>query len=111
METTKDTFRAFWAVDFSEEVKDQLLELMARLREKYSKEFEQVRWTKRENLHITLRFLGNITVAQYQAMTEKITQQLHKKPPNVKAKPELTNIHKALTYQNTFVTIHSSWTI
>lgn len=49
--------RAFIAIEISDDVRETLTELNARL----EKSIPGVRWTKPENLHLTLRFLGEVT--------------------------------------------------
>jgi len=48
--------RTFIAVDLSEEVRRSVAEVISRLRERIT----NVRWSAPENVHITLRFLGEV---------------------------------------------------
>lgn len=48
--------RSFIAVKLSPDICEKILLLQKELK----KDFEDVRWTKKENLHLTLKFLGNI---------------------------------------------------
>jgi RNA 2',3'-cyclic 3'-phosphodiesterase len=58
-----ETFRAFWAIDFTAEINQQILALMSDLKRHHAY-MGTIKWTKPENLHITMRFLGNITEVQ-----------------------------------------------
>ncbi|MBC7330145.1 RNA 2',3'-cyclic phosphodiesterase [bacterium] len=57
---TSQKIRCFIAVLLSEEVKEKAVEIQNRLR----KANADVKWVERENLHITLRFLGEIEEAK-----------------------------------------------
>ena len=48
--------RAFIAIELSQKIKDKIEKIQAEL-EKYNL---SLRWTKPKNLHLTLRFLGDI---------------------------------------------------
>jgi 2'-5' RNA ligase len=52
--------RCFYAIKFSPEVADYLLSIIRDLK----RHDADVRWTREENLHLTLRFLGEITDEQ-----------------------------------------------
>lgn len=53
-------FRAFIAVDLSAEVLDRLAQVMERLREEIGE--DAIRWVPVENMHLTLKFLGDVSV-------------------------------------------------
>lgn len=55
-----ETIRAFIAVTIDEEVRDRIRELMVKLKRIDS----GVKWVRPESMHLTLRFLGNITPDQ-----------------------------------------------
>lgn len=61
-----EDFRAFFAVALPVELQEQIMVLLKPL--KRLKVSDDIRWSKPENLHITLRFLGNITIEQYNAI-------------------------------------------
>ena len=65
------SFRAFFAVVISQEIQQQIIEILSPLQR--DAKFRQIRWTHPENLHITLRFLGNITQSQYDAIVPKVS--------------------------------------
>jgi len=54
--------RAFFAIDLPDELKSKVVELIKLLQQKNPG--ENIVWTKQENLHITLKFLGDILPQQ-----------------------------------------------
>lgn len=56
-----DTLRAFIAVDLTKEIQGRIAEIEAAL-ERFS---SQVRWVRPESIHLTLKFLGEITQDQF----------------------------------------------
>jgi len=70
----KKTFRTFFAIALPEETLQQLSLCIDKL--KKDKKFSGIRWIPIENLHITLRFLGNITEEQSSFLIEKARQGL-----------------------------------
>ena len=50
--------RVFLAVDFPKETKQLLGEIQGTLQRKF---FSRVKWVKRENLHLTLFFAGDLS--------------------------------------------------
>ena len=50
--------RLFIAIDFPEKAKEEIAGLINELRDKYP----QIRWEKKEKLHLTLKFLGGVEV-------------------------------------------------
>jgi 2'-5' RNA ligase len=69
-EQVNESFRAFFAVDLPEETKERIAKTISVL--KKQKKYDFIKWTKTENLHITVRFLGNITPTQYQQIIESL---------------------------------------
>ena len=61
-------FRAFFALDLPDEIRHEVVKLIKYLK----KHYQHIKWTKPENLHITMRFLGNISYDQF----EKIINQV-----------------------------------
>jgi 2'-5' RNA ligase len=57
---TSPKIRCFIAILLSDEIKEKAVEIQSRLR----KANADVKWVERENLHITLRFLGEIEEAK-----------------------------------------------
>lgn len=64
-------FRAFIAIDFADDMLYDLTGLIQYLQQ--HRQFHSIKWTKTENLHITMRFLGNITPAQYETVATHLT--------------------------------------
>lgn len=64
--------RAFIAIELSEEAKKALAELQA----EFIKSEADVKWVKPENIHITLKFLGNITEEQKEKIQEILDDNL-----------------------------------
>jgi len=72
MET--NSFRAFLAIEVPNETKHALVTAIKPLRSNPA--LQLIKWTRPENLHITLRFLGNISQQQYQCIDQKISQAI-----------------------------------
>lgn len=60
--------RLFVAIDLEEEIKDKLTDIIASLR----KEDVEVKWVERENLHITLKFLGEVREENVKAIEDSV---------------------------------------
>jgi 2'-5' RNA ligase len=56
--------RVFVAVPLPSDIKDRITDLMMDLKNRLPAEAAPVAWTKKENLHITLKFLGEVNDAQ-----------------------------------------------
>jgi len=91
-------FRAFFAIDLPKELKQEMVNVIKLLQKKNPG--KNIVWTKPENLHITLKFLGNVlplqceqflpavedTISQIQKFTlklEKISLFPSKRSPRV----------------------------
>lgn len=68
--------RAFIAVEISEEVRTEV----ARLQEKLQTAGADVKWVEPENLHLTLKFLGEIEEGRVPALTEALNFSLRLPP-------------------------------
>lgn len=66
--------RAFFAIDINDTIRYQVVQLIKFLMRQ--KHFRQIRWTRTENLHITMRFLGNISNTEYQQITEQVSEKI-----------------------------------
>ena len=66
--------RLFYAVEFDESVKDELAKVQSILREKA----QRANFTRKENFHLTLRFMGEIEDANYIVLT-KIQEEIASK--------------------------------
>ncbi len=65
-----NVFRAFIAVDLSREVLDQVAKVMEGLREEIGG--HAMRWTPIENMHLTLKFLGDVSLSNVDRVKEII---------------------------------------
>jgi RNA 2',3'-cyclic 3'-phosphodiesterase len=65
-----ETFRLFIAVTVPEEIKSEIEKTQGELRRVLPKEC--VRWTKREQFHLTLKFLGNVAAERVPALTDSL---------------------------------------
>lgn len=72
------TFRAFIAIDLPEELKERLAKICAQVAK--NNKLKNIKWTKSQNLHITLRFLGNITQKQFECITQKLASWINLQP-------------------------------
>lgn len=58
--------RLFVAIDFPESVRDKIVQIVNPL----TSQFPQVSWTKKENIHLTIKFLGNIKTKNIEHKTK-----------------------------------------
>ncbi|HUF54204.1 MAG TPA: RNA 2',3'-cyclic phosphodiesterase [Dehalococcoidia bacterium] len=65
MREAADALRLFVAIELPEEIRDALAETQARLK---VGELERLRWAKPQNIHITLKFLGETPAGRQQAI-------------------------------------------
>jgi len=71
--------RVFFAIDLDESSREAACEVLAALRA--SPGGEGVRWVRREALHVTLRFLGNIEPAQVASLAQAVGSELAGQTP------------------------------
>jgi 2'-5' RNA ligase len=71
-----DTMRTFIAIELSPEIKDELADIQAQLKTSNA----DVKWVKPQAMHLTLKFLGNIT----QEKIEEVKKALDTISPNHK---------------------------
>jgi len=64
------TIRAFFALPLSKEQRGEIARMIDPLR----REREPVRWVHEENLHVTLRFLGNVTPGVRASLEESMQE-------------------------------------
>ncbi len=69
MQQTFNEIRTFIAIELPEGVKSFLKELVARLRSSGG----NVKWARPESMHLTLKFLGNVSQDQVETITERLT--------------------------------------
>ena len=65
-----ETFRLFVAITVPEEIKSEIEKTQGELRRVLPKEC--ARWTKREQFHLTLRFLGNVDAQRVGPLTDAL---------------------------------------
>lgn len=71
--------RLFIAVNFP----PNLIEAMEKIRDPLVSSFPNVAWTKRENLHFTLKFLGNIKEKEKEDLLPKIKTAIRESTLNI----------------------------
>jgi len=64
--------RCFIAIDFPEEIKEFLLEIISKI--KKANPSENLNYTKKENLHLTLAFLGEIDETKIEDLKKAISK-------------------------------------
>jgi 2'-5' RNA ligase len=74
MNEKHEKFRAFFAVDLSPEIRQEAVKLIKNLARQ--KNLQHIKWTKPENLHITMRFLGNISYEQFAKIVDQVGQAI-----------------------------------
>lgn len=57
-DSCKRVKRLFIAVDFSDEIKDRILNFQKEIRKRI---YGDIKWVERENFHLTLKFLGEVS--------------------------------------------------
>jgi RNA 2',3'-cyclic 3'-phosphodiesterase len=72
---TEPTFRAFCALDLSLDTAAQVITIIQDL--KKSGKYPHIKWTKPENLHLTMRFLGNISDEQFANLVTCVNNKLY----------------------------------
>jgi 2'-5' RNA ligase len=73
-----ETIRSFIAIDISREIQDHLKQVINRLGNGIHQKV--VRWVNVENIHLTLKFLGNIPVSDIQTVSGAIDKVLTRRP-------------------------------
>lgn len=68
--------RLFVALDVGEAVREQLRELLGRLREQYP----AARWVRPEAIHVTLKFIGQVEADQVDAISEALATVRSERP-------------------------------
>ena len=67
-----EQFRLFIAVTIPEEIKAKIQEAQGELRRALPE--RAVRWTRREQFHLTMRFLGDVEAARVEALEDMMRQ-------------------------------------
>jgi RNA 2',3'-cyclic 3'-phosphodiesterase len=74
-----ESLRLFIAVPVPESIKDEIERAQAELRRAVAK--EPVRWTRREQFHLTLKFLGNVQPTRLDALAQAMAEGAGGFPP------------------------------
>jgi len=74
-----ETYRTFVAIELPLDLRKQIVEHIARLR----REVPDVRasWSREDNLHLTLKFLGNVPVAEIPKLSEAVERAAKAESP------------------------------
>lgn len=70
--------RVFFAITLPKSCQASILEFIEKIR--YKPALNKIRWTKAENLHLTLRFLGKVEDQQLPELIEHVDTTLHENP-------------------------------
>jgi len=68
--TPKETIRIFIAVELPQEIQDRL----GRLQSDFKASMPDVRWTKYSNIHLTLKFLGDVQISRIDKISEALRE-------------------------------------
>lgn len=79
VKSTKNSFRAFFALTLPFAIKQAIGQIIIQL--KQNSQLFQVKWTRLENLHLTMRFLGNITPEEYFRITKLMNDVVYEIEP------------------------------
>jgi 2'-5' RNA ligase len=66
--------RAFIAIDLSQEIQKRLEEVLANYRSNLPN--VPIRWVPATNIHLTLKFLGDVSIANLELLTEMIEKEI-----------------------------------
>ncbi len=73
-----NAIRSFIAIDFPDSIQAKLDEVIQMLREKNA---DTVRWVPAQNIHLTLKFLGDISPANLQMLCKILTAEARRHEP------------------------------
>lgn len=74
----EETLRSFIAIELEEEIREKI----ARLEEQLKRDSQaDVKWVKKENLHLTLKFLGNISLLSLNDVYKEIKSAVAQQSP------------------------------
>jgi len=74
-----EKIRTFFAVDIPESLQQEIMQLIDRL--KLIHGFGNIKWVGKEKLHITTRFLGNISQEQIEPMVKDVKKVMNEIEP------------------------------
>lgn len=72
MELSK--FRSFFALDLPKDIQEEIAVIINNL--KKQRKYHNLRWSKPENLHLTMRFLGNISSLQCEKIISQVRESV-----------------------------------
>jgi RNA 2',3'-cyclic 3'-phosphodiesterase len=94
--TLSNTIRCFIAIELPAEIKDELARIIKILRENIP---DGIRWIPVDNIHLTLKFLGDVKIDHIDLIKNVITKSVNSIPPfkisltKVGAFPNITRPH------------------
>lgn len=84
--SNQEVFRAFVAIDFPHETKTKIYDLINWLRNQIPLD---IKWVLLKKLHLTLKFLGNISLVQQELLTREVERELKTIQPFTLTFPEI----------------------
>lgn len=77
-----DAIRAFVAIDLPDEIRQKLGEIEIRVQEQAGEMGRRaVRWVQAANMHLTLKFLGEVSTANLQVLARMLRIEARRQPP------------------------------
>ncbi|KTC74491.1 RNA ligase/cyclic nucleotide phosphodiesterase [Legionella birminghamensis] len=73
-----DSFRAFFGIKIEHQAQEKLAQLIEEL--KHCSPHSSIRWTAKENLHITLQFVQQMQIRDTFALAQTLALELHSEP-------------------------------
>lgn len=70
----RESIRTFIALEIDEKTKEEITKIQDRIRQSDSL---SGKWVQKDNLHLTLKFLGNAQLKSVESIKEKIKQSIH----------------------------------
>jgi RNA 2',3'-cyclic 3'-phosphodiesterase len=72
--------RVFLAVNLPEQIKNEIIQEQKEIDNSFPEEYRKglIRWTKKENIHITLFFLGNLEEKEILALSKRVKEIIDK---------------------------------
>ena len=71
--------RTFIAIELSDEVKDYLYDLQNKFKKELKKDSVKISWVAKKNIHLTLKFLGEVNDKKLEEIKEKL-RKIYFKP-------------------------------
>jgi 2'-5' RNA ligase len=76
--TTKSTLRLFLAMEFSEDNKLLMVEILKKLKQQFSN--KNIRWINQNQLHLTLHFLGDVSQEKIPLLKQHLSNETKNHP-------------------------------